>query len=192
MPNTQKESLADAVTESFEAVVDRVEHLFSSEPSSVVDAVLQDHEALRNFIGILKDAHRDLRERQRAYRLFSSLLKSHTIAEENAVYTPADKLPKTDVKIKVAEGFVEHKMAEDLMTRMEKLNDPREWGAHANVLAEIVEHHLKEEEDDLLPFIKRLTSAEQDEVMLVQYLDLRQSTQETVRDENAGVLGSIQ
>ena len=180
-----------AVSDSLDAIVKRVEGLFSKEPKDIATAIKKDHEGLRNFIDVLKDGHRDIAERRRAYHLFSTLLKSHTLAEENAVYVPVEKLPKKDLKIEIAEGFVEHQVADDLMEKMSTITDAKTWAAHANVLAELVDHHLKEEEDELLPLIRQSASKELDQAMLAQYMELRQETQEIVKDENAGVLGTL-
>lgn len=189
--SVQKEttrSWSTVLTDSLDTITQRVEALFTSEPTHIVDAIKKDHEALRNFIGVLKDANRDMSERRRAYSLFSDLLHSHTVAEENAVYVPVEKIPERELKMEIAEGFVEHQVCSDLMEKMELIEDAKTWGAHANVLAELVEHHLDEEEEELLPLIKDHTPDELNEAMLVQYMDLRSETQEKVREENAGVL----
>ena len=127
-------------------------------------------------------------ERRRAYSQFSALLKSHTVAEEKIVYGTAEEFTGREMHVKIAEGFVEHHLADDLMSRIEKTRAPMEWSAHANVLSEIVEHHLKEEERDLLPLIRDSVPAETAEKMLSQFLALRRKSQISVTRKNAGVL----
>jgi len=165
-----------------------VEDIFSATPKDIVDAIKLDHKSLRNFIHILKNTDEVMTERRRAYLSFSALLKSHTTAEENVVYATARKLVGRELQIKIAEGFVEHRLAEDIMKRIERSKDALSFSAHANVLAEIVEHHLKEEESDLLPLLQRTASARMNQTMLKKFIALRVKTQKRVTRKNAGVL----
>jgi len=172
-------------------LIEKAKTLFANEPTDVVNAIKLDHDALRNYIGTLKDGHKPLAERRKAYDDFSALLKSHSMAEEEAVYASVEDIPKKDLKIEIAEGYVEHQVAEDLMKTMESVTDAREWGAHANVLAEIVEHHLKEEEEELLPLIQEAAPKSLNEAMLAAYVDLRYASQQKVTEDNAGVLDHV-
>lgn len=169
----------------------RIEQIFTTHPISVTSAIKTDHEALRTFIKILKDADRPLPERRKAYAQFADLLHSHTVAEQTAVYKPTHRLPGHEMHIKVAEGVVEHDLSEDLMKRIARTRDPLAWSAHCNVLAEIVEHHLKEEERDLLPMIDKIAPDPTKNKMLEQFLALRGKTQKLVTPKNAGVLEQI-
>lgn len=168
--------------------VEQVLNLYKDYPRDVVAAVKQDHKSLRNFLDILKDTDAKMSERRQAYAAFSALLKSHSAAEESIVYKESFNMTGKKLHIKVAEGFVEHQLANDLMRRMESTKETLEWSAHANVLSEIVEHHLKEEERDLLPLIRKESSAKVDEKMLKAFLTLRLKTQKMVTKKNAGVL----
>ena len=166
----------------------QIEGWFSSSPAEITAAIKADHEALRNFLGILKDTDRDMKSRRAAYADFSALLKSHTIAEENALYKPTEKLPGHEMHTKVAEGYVEHGLSDDLMKRIDRERNPLKWSAHANVLSEIVEHHLKEEERDLLPLISKIAPTPLKDKMLKKFIQLRASTQKKVTAKNAGAL----
>ena len=170
------------------ALATSIREFFSSDPHDIVAAIKKDHEDLRNFLGLLKDTDQDMKDRRRAYAQFAALLKSHTTAEEQVVYARADKLTGRELHIKTAEGFVEHRLAEDLMKRIESCKKPLEWSAHANVISEIVEHHLKEEERDLLPLLDKKATREQNQTMLADYFTLRSRTQTRRTKENAGIL----
>jgi hemerythrin-like domain-containing protein len=129
-------------------------------------------------------------ERKAAYKQFSDLLKSHSEAEEKAVYMKVRALPDRELKIKTSEGFSEHWLCSELMEKIGMTRDPITWSGHVNVLAEILEHHLKEEERDLLPMIHDQMDAKLNEKMLREYLQLREKTQKRVTKKNAGVLES--
>ena len=176
-----KKSTVDAVLES-------LEKFFSGEPKDIAAAIKKDHEALRSFMDLLKDTDADMSERRRAYTSFASLLKSHSYVEEHVVYKMMEKLSGREMHIKIEEGYVEHQLGTDLMKRIAKCKRPLEWSAHANVLSEIMEHHLKEEERDLLPLIQKTASKKQNQIMLDEFIKERRSTQRKVNPKNAGVL----
>jgi len=176
----------------FEAVVEGVKALFSSPPTDLISAIKKDHEGLRQFIGVLKDTTRDMAERRRAAELFASLLKSHTVAEEAAVYKPMEERADHELVIRIEEGFVEHDAADMVMAKLEAATDHNVWSAHANVLAELVEHHLDEEEKEMFPLIKKQIPKKLEPELIVSFLALRASTQQKITDKNAGVLSVMQ
>jgi hemerythrin-like domain-containing protein len=181
-------SLGIRLQRGFEQVALRLVGALSSEVTDTVSAIKADHDGLRNFLGILKDTDADMTKRHEAYASFAALLKSHSMSEEEAVYREARKLIGREMHLKVAEGYVEHRLADDVMKRIKTAKDANEWSAHANVLSEIVEHHLKEEERDLLPRIRKAASKKVDSAMLHKFLSLRARSQGKVTKKNAGVL----
>ncbi len=121
-------------------------------------------------IKMLKDDHRKVKDLIREYegagdgafkarqeiadRVFAEL-EVHTALEEEIFY-PAVKA-KTDDKGKshVAEGMEEHHVVKILISELRALTPEDEaFAAKFKVLSENVEHHIKEEEDDLLPDAK--------------------------------------
>ena len=81
-------------------------------------------------------------------------LEMHTTVEEEIFY------PAVRAKIKdddlMNEAQVEHHSAKQLIAEIEKLagDDPM-LKAHAQVLSEYVNHHVKEEENEMFPKVKR-------------------------------------
>jgi hemerythrin-like domain-containing protein len=181
-------SVPERIKEGFEQAIARITSTLTNQPTDLISAIEQDHEGLRNFIEILKDTKRDMSERRRAYDLFSALLKSHTIAEEKAVYSPLEKPADNELTIRIKEGYVEHAAADYVMTSLEKVTDAKEWSAHANVLAELVEHHLDEEEKEMFPLIRKQINKNLEVDATVEFLKLRGETQTMVTPKNAGVL----
>lgn len=186
MSNTSKMSSIQNVVQN--SVLSSVRTLIGAEPSDIVTALKQDHESLRSYIDILKDTSEDMTVRRRAYRQFVDLLQSHSVAEETAVYEASREFTGRELHIKVEEGYVEHQLCDDLMARIEAEEDPLIWGAHCNVLAEILDHHLREEEDDLFPMIREKATPEQNMDMLVEFMSIRARTQKIVTEKNSGAL----
>lgn len=189
--NTAK-SAAKKITVSLQsgldAITTNVMAYLNDEPTDLVSAIEKDHDGLRQFIDVLKDTKRDMKERRRAYELFSALLKSHSEAEEIAVYEAIENKSKLNLVLRIEEGYVEHQVASDVMARMEKAKDPKVWSAHANVLAELVEHHLDEEEKKMFPLVREQISKKIEAEAIMTYLQLRTKTQKKVTKKNAGVL----
>jgi hypothetical protein len=55
------------------------------------------------------------------------------------------------------EGEVEHTLADQLVEECKRTVDEDALSAKIKVLAELVEHHIKEEENELLPDVKKQT-----------------------------------
>jgi len=182
-------TLASKLQRGVQQVAKRVaDALAQPTAKDTVSAIKSDHDALREFLGLLKNTDRDMTARRQAYVSFSALLQSHSMAEEKAVYSTAAKLVGREMHLKVAEGYVEHRLADDVMKRIKSVKDPTEWSAHANVLAEVVEHHLQEEERELLPKIRKAASPAVDAAMLRTFRALRAASQKKVTKKNAGAL----
>ena len=81
-------------------------------------------------------------------------LKVHTTIEEEIFYPAArEALEEGDL---VAEAFVEHASAKDLIAKLEGMEaGGEEYDATFTVLGEYVKHHVKEEENELFPKLKR-------------------------------------
>ena len=93
-------------------------------------------------------------------------LTVHTRIEEEIFYPAVlDRREKKPEKI-VRESFEEHKIVETLLEEISGTGPAdKQFDAKVTVLKEIVEHHAKEEEDELFPEAERLfSSAELDEM----------------------------
>lgn len=145
----------------------------STEGTDIIKAILADHKPLKKCIKTLKNLDRDLSERKRVYHDFALLLACHAQCEEQALYTAmfGDKnhLTRADAH----EGKVEHDVADHLVEEIDRLADSTYWSAKVKVLAEVVEHHLKEEEESLLPRYKRQSSAAERTRLGQKYIQLR-------------------
>jgi hemerythrin-like domain-containing protein len=154
----------------------------------LVQAIKDDHDDLRKFIEVMKDEDAELKEKKHATEGFMSLLKSHSSSEEKALYERCLKVE--DLRVLADEGFVEHAVASSLMKSMPATRNRDRWLAQVKVLAELVEHHIEEEESDFLPEVeKQFTDAKQ-EKMAHEFFSLRKRSQRNISGENAGVLGA--
>ncbi|WP_158914694.1 hemerythrin domain-containing protein [Caulobacter sp. S45] len=81
-------------------------------------------------------------------------LAVHAKIEEELLYPPAeDKIDEPDL---VDEAYIEHATAKDLIAQLEGMTvGDQYYDAKVKVLSEYIAHHVKEEETELFPEIKR-------------------------------------
>ena len=131
------------------SVVEKVKSYIGVYNATDIRSLLHaDHEQLSELTKeISSDA--STQNRVRAFDRLKPFLTAHARAEEQAVYSPMVKLRRSpDSRADANEGFVEHSLVDVLMERLSKtdLAATDAWKAHAQVLQEMLDHHIKEEE----------------------------------------------
>ena len=142
-----------------------------SSANDVVELILRDHKPLKKLIKSLKSEDITIARKRPLFAEFASLLAAHAKPEEKSLYVhmkEEDKL-RTDA----FEGDTEHAIADQLIAEIKMANDEDKWMAKVKVLAELVEHHIEEEEEDMLPRVKKEIVAEMREEIGEEYLRLR-------------------
>jgi hemerythrin-like domain-containing protein len=140
----------------------------------IVDLILEDHKPLKRLLKVMKDLKKSLEERQFAFEEFAPLLVKHAKPEEQVLYV----FMKRDSKLRTEgfEGDVEHVLAEQMLDEAKNTSDDELWSARVKVLAELVEHHIKEEESELLPKFQKYTTKDDRSSMGIEYLDAKENT----------------
>ncbi|NOT79355.1 MAG: hypothetical protein HOP07_10215 [Bacteriovoracaceae bacterium] len=112
--------------------------------------ILHDHEIIKKLILVLKDSKVGITKKKSAYVQFEEALSTHAKAEEESLYVHMKKLEALIVKS--YEGDVEHAIASQLMKEIDSLKNTNDdlWMSKVKVLAEITDHHVKEEEKEVL------------------------------------------
>ena len=131
------------------SVIEKVKSYMGAYNATDIRSLLHaDHEqisALTEQVG----SDESPQKRVRAFEHLKSFLTAHARAEEQAVYNPLIKLRGSpDSRADANEGFVEHSLVDVLLERLSKteLAATDAWKAHAQVLQEMLDHHIKEEE----------------------------------------------
>lgn len=138
----------------------------------IVKLILLDHAPLKRLIAILKDSELTIRTRRRAFDQFAPLLLVHAHAEQESFYTFL-KDENRELRVHGLEGEVEHALAEYMIDEVKMAEDAGIWSARAKVLAELVEHHIEEEESEIIPDFKKEVDIEDRILIGKQYLDLK-------------------
>lgn len=146
------------------------EYLNLSSENDLVELIKEDHKPLKELIKTLKsDISRE--ERADAFEEFALLLIAHSKPEEDVLYTLMKD--KKELRSEGFEGDVEHQLAEQMVDEARRTTDPDLFVARTKVLAELVGHHIQEEEDMLLPDFKKSTTPSERLRMGQQFLKLK-------------------
>ena len=137
----------------------------------IITMILADHKPLKKLIKIMKDSDADVSERKTAFEEFCPLLVTHAKPEEQTMYV----FMKEDEELRTEglEGDVEHGLADQMIEEAKRTDDEDMWCARVKVLAELVEHHIKEEEDELLPDFRKHSELEQRVELGEKFLQLK-------------------
>jgi len=87
-----------------------------------------------------------------------------------------------DSRAAANEGMVEHNLADIVLDRLANTADVTSdmWKAHAKVLQEALEHHIKEEENALFEELGEHFSDAEREMMAAQFLQGKEKLQDKV------------
>lgn len=138
----------------------------------IVKLILLDHAPLKRLIAVFKDSDLTIRTRRRAFDQFAPLLLVHAHAEQESFYAFL-KDENKELRVHGLEGDVEHALAEYMIDEVKMAEDVGVWSARAKVLAELVEHHIEEEEAEIIPDFKKEVDIEDRVLIGKQYLDLK-------------------
>ncbi len=125
-------------------------------PMNALEVLKEDHDYVKKSYRAFQklDPEEDLEEVQAIVKQVCAALKVHARIEEEIVYPAARKVLKEEDLIDEAE--VEHDSAKTLIRQIERLKpkDPK-YAATFTVLCEYVDHHVKEEETEMFPKLRR-------------------------------------
>lgn len=162
-----------------------VETVSSNDNFNIVDILLFDHTYLKECIHILKDDNEDKKIKIKYGKSFLDALKKHTAGEKKALYAPLQDVK--DLHSIILKSLIEHGIVDDKVKKLtikfsslRSLDDKMQ--AELKVLAEIVEHHLGEEEEELFPKIRENFKSEILNQMGYQFMLVRKFTKKDLVD----------
>jgi hemerythrin superfamily protein len=151
--------------------METVKTYLGTQPADDIRSTLhEDHKEILSLVGDMAEA-RSAEKRMGYFNVLAPLLTSHARAEEAVVYVPLTRAKAQESKDLGNEGFVEHSIVDALMERMAKPASVGTdgWKAHATVLKELLEHHIKEEEDEIFSALSKHFSDRQRETMAASF-----------------------
>lgn len=126
--------------------------------TDAIQLLTADHKevkALFKAYGQLVDADGDDEEKQRLALEICAKLTVHATVEEELFYPAARDVLEDDEAL-VDEADVEHACAKDLIAQiMQSAPDDPLYDAKVKVLGEYIDHHVREEEREMFPKIRK-------------------------------------
>ena len=142
----------------------------------------QDHETVKGIFKELEETtERGVKKRESLFSELNVELTIHAQAEEKFLY-PLLKEAEESHELSL-EAVEEHKVVKKLLKELENGDKgTEEWAAKLKVLQENVEHHVKEEEQELFKKAKKVIDSETAEQIASQI--------EAYKEEQLQALGS--
>ena len=134
---------------------------FGEASEDILATLQEEHDEVQDLLQKLTKSDNAADQRNLLNKVKLALVP-HTKAEEITVYERVAALSEEKAKIDGAEGYTEHALASATLMQLAKLspNTP-EFKAHAKVLKELVDHHVKEEERNIWSQVRENFSDQQ-------------------------------
>jgi hemerythrin superfamily protein len=133
-----------------------MEKIFDASDEDALDLLKNDHREVRGAIAEFNELKEDdsARKKELAGYITAELLKHMTVEEE--IFYPAVKDAIEDAEDVVKESVIEHAVARGLIKQIQDGSGGDEFfEAEIKVLGELIEHHVKEEEEEMFPKVKK-------------------------------------
>jgi len=117
------------------------------------DLLTKQHRLVEELFEQFEEAERS-REKRTIFDKLAANLVAHDAIEREIFYPACEEELGADDDV-LGESLVEHGVVEFCLYRADQNRDSDEFDKYVTVLKEIVEHHVKEEEKELLPKVKR-------------------------------------
>lgn len=127
----------------------------SDAPRDAVALLKQDHRTVEALFDEFEDA--DESEQSSLAERICNMLTVHAQIEEEILYPAAKEALEDEEEVElVSEANVEHQSAKELIAKIEGMTGEDErFKATVKVLGEYIKHHVKEEENELFPALKK-------------------------------------
>ena len=139
----------------------------------VYQILMQDHRTVEQiFIEIEQTDDREVERREQLFGKLRVALEAHTVVEENLFYPEIEKYPAT--KELVAEAFDEHAEFEQTLQQISELpTDRADWLEMIKELEEVVQEHVRKEEDKMFPAARKELDESRAEELGRQILEMK-------------------
>ncbi len=154
----------------------------------IVTLLLKDHRAMKELMSDLKTPRYNNRQRFSVFSQLEKLVHSHMIAEEKALLEKIKDHPK--FKGDAVEGLEEHEIHRVVIASIHKVKDADRRFVRMKSFCEILEHHLREEEEDLFPKFKKYTAKSTRKKIGKSFMKTRRKS--SLKGEDLGALEPVE
>ncbi|MBI1907891.1 hemerythrin domain-containing protein [Candidatus Uhrbacteria bacterium] len=138
---------------------------------NIFDMIIRDHDEAKELMEVIAK-ERDTEEACTAFEELKAALLAHAKAEQEVLYHALRERRETHALI--LEADEEHRLAEQMLDELERGDaSDDEWHAKFVVLKHSVEHHMREEENALLPKAKHVLSRDEVAELTDDFVDAK-------------------
>ena len=146
---------------------------------NIFTRIEKDHEAQRGLMERIIATEGSSKEREELFAEFCVEFLAHAAAEEHAFY--AEMLKHEETTNQSRHSVAEHSSAIELIEKLKKTDmSSAAWLVTFKALAHENEHHMKEEEDDVFPLVKKELNDATIEKMLAVFNERKEQEQSSV------------
>lgn len=129
-----------------------------------LEELKKDHEEVKEILEKIKNTG-GVKSRENLFLQLKKEITPHMKAEEKVFYTVLAK--EKEAKENALEGYEEHHVTEVVLKELDKMGKAEErWLAKMKVFAELVDHHVEEEESKIFQDAESVLDDEQmDEIL---------------------------
>jgi iron-sulfur cluster repair protein YtfE (RIC family) len=141
----------------------------------------KDHQRIATLFKTLSQTTtKALKTRNEMFRRLKEELETHSSLEEDIFYAMLSCHKEAETIVKKAKQ--DHKEAKKRLKELTRLpRNEEEWGKKLDQLRKKIEHHVREEEDQMFPKARKLLSDEQLEDMASRIEEERKEMAESVK-----------
>ncbi|SFL46716.1 hemerythrin domain-containing protein [Azotobacter beijerinckii] len=155
---------------------------------NAVELLKQDHETVKQlFERLSKTTERGVKTREELMRHLHEELTAHTRVEEEIFYPAFRSASGKEGEIMFQEAQEEHRAVKVLILPDIEKTDPSsiEFAGRMKVLKELVEHHIEEEEQEMLPKASELLGEDRLEELGAQMESRKKALKRQLAGERA-------
>src|SRR4051794_372158 len=124
-------------------------------PKDAIALLKADHKDVKTMVGQFNSSRSDSKESQLAAQICAAL-EVHAEIEEEIFYPAAREALKRNGEDLLDEAEVEHASVKELIAKIKGGSPSYQlWEAQVTVLGEYVNHHVKEEEGEMFPKVRK-------------------------------------
>jgi hemerythrin-like domain-containing protein len=123
----------------------------------VLQILKKDHKKVKHlFEEFEKLSGRSAQKKHAVVQEIHKLLSAHAQLEEEVVYPALKEIRSEEMKDLLQEAYEEHQVTKTLLAELRELQPNDEhYDAKVKVMGEYVQHHVKEEEKEILPLAQK-------------------------------------
>lgn len=144
---------------------------------SIFQTLIKDHDEVKSILKKIDETtERAHKTRLDLIQKLKEAVVPHARAEEAVLYEAMKKSEMKDADDLGYEGYEEHSVVDHLFEEIDNTApEDKRWTALSSVMKEVLEHHIKEEENQMFKKARKAFNPEVAQEMEEQFIELKKS-----------------